>query len=239
MTKPLLASSPTIQLEVDTDRKLRGDAVVSPVAWNALRLRSDGLYVRTFQPVGALVQQTVAAVNQSLPIYGNVAVPSASTISYTQAIADNGLARAGAAMWSALTPTRLTCVRTARYLVSAHGRYKSVGTYTSFTAGFWIAKNGDEQQFLGGYLEGQGPGADPGALAAPLGQGSGVSQEQWSGAYHILNEVTLTAGDYIEVKCVFVSSAAAPANTITTGTVATPLSGIPCQTMALVQVGEV
>ena len=73
MTRPLLAPSPTIQLEVDTDRKLRGDAVLSQAAWNALRLRSDGLYVRNFQPVGALVVQTALAVNQSIPIYSNVA----------------------------------------------------------------------------------------------------------------------------------------------------------------------
>ena len=44
MSKPLLATSPTVRLQVGADRQLRADALLSQAPTNGLRSRPDGLW---------------------------------------------------------------------------------------------------------------------------------------------------------------------------------------------------
>jgi hypothetical protein len=143
-------------------------------------------------------------------------------------------------MFDFANPARITCQRQGRYVVSSHGRFKSAGTFSQFTFAAWISLNGDESVPLANAAA-VTPAADPGALAAPLGQGTGVGGEVYTGAYDVLNVVTLNAGDYIETRLCFLSAAASPANTIqlnSLATIANPNANVPTQTMAMVQVAS-
>lgn len=69
----MLQISPTLALEVGSDRRLRADVIKSPAASNALKLRSDGLYLKRgrrlygwslVQPTTNQVLALVAQANQ-------------------------------------------------------------------------------------------------------------------------------------------------------------------------------
>ena len=245
MTRPLLNPDSALGLEVDSDRRLRADVQNSGAPGNALEIRSNGLYVKEFQPVGACVVQYGISGGQSLPVYGNAATPTTSLIVYNTAIVDNAPAMVGAKMWDpTVANTRLTIQRDGRYLVSAHGRFKSAGTYSAFAFFSWISRNGDELDPVAiDHNSVLSPAADPGALASPLGLGTGVGGEVMTGTYMIgPNLVELKTGDFLEVRVVAQAAVAAPANTLNTSTqatIATNNVNFMTQTFAVVQIASV
>src|SRR5258706_10361887 len=130
-------------------------------------------------------------------------------------------------MWIVATPERLTILRPGKWLVSGYGRYLSVGAYTTFKAWAWIAKNGDEMTPLAAHASNTTSPA-----AQPQSSITGVGVENVTGSYSAETTIDLIAGDYISMLLLFVSSGAAPANTITTltNTPANPL--LPTQYLA-------
>lgn len=228
MSKPLLNQTSTVALRVDSDRKLRADAIISQQRNNALEDRSNGLFVEEFTPVGALIVQR-PLIGQTIPSFAANATASPSMIIYDSAAADS------AGMWDPVSPTRLTIRRTARYLISSHGRWRSSGVYTGLYAWAWIGKNGDEQTPLAVYNPNvSGPIGDPAVLASPAGGGV---NDLLTGTYHMQNLVDLVAGDYLTTFVMF-QSGAGVGGTVTTQTSLTPRGDLGSNFLGAVSVSE-
>lgn len=83
MSLPLLQTSPTVRLHVDSDRRLRADVVKSPAAANALQLRSGGLYAKRGQRLyGWSVTSTSFASQLANSIVLNSNVPAFLAVEY-------------------------------------------------------------------------------------------------------------------------------------------------------------
>lgn len=231
MSKPRITMSPTVSLSVATDRKLRADARLSAYPTNALERRDDGLYVEDFKPVGAMIAYSADITGQAFPVFDRSVTPVASLLVYNAVLADS------ADMTDTADLTRVTCRRDGRYLVSSHGRFRSVGTWTTTVCFAWIAKNGDEMQPLahhvGVFIGATDPAIATGSAPVPAGQ----SPDLLTGTYQCENVVDLVEGDYIDTRLLFVSgSSTPPANTMTTLTNSSTL-GYTTQHLAMVQVG--
>jgi hypothetical protein len=189
VSKPLLNQTSSVRLVVDTDRRLRADAIVAPIPNNALEVRTDGLYVADFQPVGGIIHQR-ALGGQVIPVFTGLATPTATPIIYDSSPADPS------GMWDPTLPTRLTIVRDGRYIVSSWGKYRSTGTFG--TSGkwlwAWVGLNGDELNPVAFYNSNtNGPLTDPASLATPAGSPS----EALTFTHHMQAMVELHAGDYL------------------------------------------
>lgn len=229
MSKPLLDNTSTVELEVGADRKLRADALLSPSATNALELRSSGLFVEDFQATGAMAARSML-VAQTFPVYGNAAVPSVTAVIYDRELADPD------GMWDPADPTKLTIVRSGKYLVSSYGYYRSSGTYPADMYSMaWVAKNGDEQQPVAYHSSNVPMTVDLAGLATPPGGGgAGVTV---TGSYNMENLVDLEVGDFLVTYLVFQSTAtASPANVVSTLCSPTPRGDVWSQVLAAVLV---
>lgn len=132
MSLPLLQTSPSVELEVGTDRQLRASVVRSPLATNALRSSGDGLYAKKAERANQfLITQTtstpltvVTQTNQALLWSGETFDP-------------DGLADLVA------QPTRITVPVSARYFIRATcGVGMLGGSAVSMVAYLYAIKNG-------------------------------------------------------------------------------------------------
>jgi hypothetical protein len=189
VSRPLLSNSPTVQLAVGTDRKLRATALVASDLQNALEVKPDGLWSGTVNKTGVQVKQ-VASNPQTFPVYSNVATPSASEVIYNSADIDRD------GLWSSSDPNKITFKRTGWYLVASTGKWQTVGTFAQYGSAAWIARNGDENLAVDVWC----PWAESTVQSNTIGTGSG---ELTAGAWHCLNLAHFEAGEWITTKVVF------------------------------------
>lgn len=136
MSLPLLQTSPSVQLEVGTDRQLRADAVLSPNPTNALKVRDAGLYAKAGQrtypwniSINTARAVTLATqVNQVL----NWNVEDYDPLGMTDLV---------------VQPTRVTIPADGRYFTRATATVQLTGgTAVAGLAMFMILKNGSAYQ---------------------------------------------------------------------------------------------
>jgi len=168
---PLINTSPSVALEVTSDRRLRADVIPSPLPTNGLQQHSAGLFARkgtrtnAFR-VGKLSTQTIGT-----------ALNADSVVVWDSKLFDpTGILDLIA------QPTRFTAPASGRYFVST-GLYVQIqggGTFVNADAMIWFRKNG--ATFVGG-------------RSVLVGASAGTNSAPGSARTY----VDLLAGDYLEV----------------------------------------
>lgn len=201
MSTPRLSNSPTLQLAVGSDRKLRADALVSPAVLNALEVRSDGLFVEQFTPDGALLAVTLNAATQVFPVYPVTATPSPDPVRYDLVQADtNG-------MTDPADLTRLTIKKAGKYLVTANGRWVAqgiggaAGTWAPMWAWAWLTMNGNENLPVALHIN-SGEGS-PAVAPSLTGSTPGIVTDTTDGSYVLRQVVDCYVGDYFQCLLMF------------------------------------
>lgn len=192
MSSPLLQTSPTVQLEVQPDRQLAANLVLSPDATNGLRLRSSGVWAKKGQ---RRYPWQVAAAGQIL----TPSTTAKQVLNWTSEVYDpDGLADVVA------FPTRVTMPADGDYFVRVNGGFIPAAGFTeNIVAQALLYKNGT---------------ALVAGVDATAGLVSATATMPGSLNFSLAARPTLKAGDYLEVYVWFTAAfTPTPPVSITTG----------------------
>lgn len=169
MSLPLLQTSPTVQLEVQPDRRLAANVIPSGAPYNALRANTNGLWAKPGSPA---YQWNIGIITASAL---TIATQTDQVLSWNVETADpDGLVDLAA------NPTRVTAPEAGRYFNQVFTTITLVGgSAVGAFAMLWLRKNGTT--YAGGR-----------SVTTQLAAGTTSIIGSYSGY------VDLQAGDYLE-----------------------------------------